>query len=88
LYDKFIYPKGTTVSGTTPVVGSGQLGALHTHTFNIKAAVTVLQFTFSSCNNASPVSYETEEVGEVSHVQNEQNKVSFFQLNTGSFRCC
>lgn len=34
LYDKFIYFKGITASGTTPLVGSGVIGASHTHTWN------------------------------------------------------
>ena len=80
MYDKFIYLKGTTVSGTTPVQASGQLGALHVHTFNIKTSSNVPSWNPGSTFNNTSISQETEEVGEVSHVQNEQNKVSFIPL--------
>lgn len=82
LYDKFIYLKGTTVSGTTPAVASGQLGALHQHTFSAGQSATGSSPNFgfpprSFCSTGSVI---TEEVGELSHVQNEQNKVSFIPL--------
>jgi len=83
MYDKFIYLKGTTVSGTTPAQASGQLGALHTHEFNTRTGPfgpeTSGGGAFQLFNPPS-VQQATEEVGEVSHVQNEQNKVSFIPL--------
>lgn len=81
MYNKFIYLKGTTVSGTTPAQASGQLGALHTHTYNIRGGGFALATPGGAGNMAqTSISQETEEVGEVSHVQNEQNKVSFIPL--------
>jgi len=80
MYDKFIYLKGTTVSGTTPVVESGQLGALHTHSFNSKFPTTGAGPSFGGGISAGGGTVKTEEVGELSHVQNEQNKVSFIPL--------
>lgn len=82
MYDKFIYLKGTTVSGTTPVQESGQLGALHVHTYNVTVGTP---FQLGSPGDNGPdgtgsLAQNTEEVGEVSHVQNEQNKVSFIPL--------
>lgn len=80
LYDKFIYLKGTTVSGTTPVVESGQLGALHTHTFTSRTTTAGAGPSFGGGTNPGGGTVITEEVGELSHVQNEQNKVSFIPL--------
>jgi microcystin-dependent protein len=80
MYDKFIYLKGTTVSGTTPVQASGQLGALHTHTFSTRQPTNTIGYTSFTANVITVTSVETEEVGEVSHVQNEQNKISFIPL--------
>lgn len=80
MYDKFIYLKGTTVSGTIPVQASGQLGALHTHTFSTRVTSVVIGYNPFSTFTPTTTSIETEEVGEVSHVQNEQNKVSFIPL--------
>lgn len=81
MYNKFIYLKGTTVSGTTPAQASGQLGNLHTHTYNVRDGIFGLATPGGPGNMAQTfISQETEEVGEVSHVQNEQNKVSFIPL--------
>ena len=80
LYDKFIYLKGTTVSGTTPVVESGQLGTLHTHTFSSRFPISSGGPSFGGGINPGSSTVITEEVGELSHVQNEQNKVSFIPL--------
>jgi microcystin-dependent protein len=76
LYDKFVYLKGTTVSGTTPVQASGQLGALHTHTWVYKTA------NFASANrnggqpmyNIASVSKQATSDVQGTAVQNDQRK--------------
>lgn len=80
LYNKFIYLKGTTVSGNTGVVESGQLGALHTHNISTTYPAAGSNSPGPGAPDASSVNVKTEEVGELSHVQNEQNKVSFIPL--------
>jgi microcystin-dependent protein len=82
LYDKFIYPKGTTVSGTRPVQASGQLGALHTHSWSIKTG------SFSDGATGGPpnpftyngVSNNSESDVQGSDIQNEQRKRALIPL--------
>lgn len=77
LYDRFVYLKGTTVSGTTPVQASGQLGALHTHTWSFKEGNSAPAATGGS--TPSPFNYGGSSLNALSDfqgtaTQNDQRK--------------
>lgn len=86
LYDKFIYLKGTTVSGTTPVQASGQLGALHTHTFTYFTASSKENRTGNpgpgNRNTASPTVTSVSALSNVESTapQNELSKRALIPL--------
>ena len=67
LFDKFIYFKGTTTSGTLPLVGSGIVGSTHNHTFtaytgsNSSANTTASQRLAFGSSQALTSSYEGSE---------------------------